>query len=236
MSFQEKTIEQSPRVCLRLKAEREKKQVSIKAMADQLRMSEKYILAIESCDFDRLPFSQMYQKKLLTKYAEALGISPLPFVQQFEQEEVSEQEEHIPAPTKTSRLHNVQIPLLVKIASLFCIVFVVGGYLYSQINNIIEPPELLVFTPEQDMTTGSNTLEVKGKTVREALVLVNGKEVKGSEDGFFSEPIVLSEGVNTITLIAKKKYGKETREIRHVVLKPDTQVSVIEGVVTPSSF
>ena len=236
MSFEEKTIEQPARVCLRLKAEREKKGISASALAEQLRMSTKHIHAIESCNFEALPFSTVYQKKLLTKYVEALGLPALPYVQQFEQEELPEPQDHIPAPQKVSRLQSLHVPLLAKIASLFCVLLVVGGYLFSQINHIIEPPELLVFTPEQDMTTTDTTLEVKGKTVKEALVLINGRAVQGSEDGFFSEPIVLTEGVNTITLIAKKKYGKETRQIRHVVLKPDTQVSFGDGVALPTSF
>jgi len=50
-------------------------------------------------------------------------------------------------------------------------------------------------------------------------VSVNGKDVGTNEKGVFEAQIDLSVGVNTLTIEAKKKHGKTTQEVRHVVLK-----------------
>ena len=57
---------------------------------------------------------------------------------------------------------------------------------------------------------------------------INGEVAEVGEGGAFSEEITLTEGANTITIIAKDSLGKTTTVTRHVTV--DTKAPVISDV------
>src|SRR3989339_709551 len=69
---------------------------------------------------------------------------------------------------------------------------------------------------------------IQGETDKESQLEVNGKEIKVNEQGKFNDVILLSNGVNTITLSTTKKHGKTTTVTRHVVvmIKEPARVSL----------
>ena len=100
-------------------------------------------------------------------------------------------------------------------------------------------PTLNVTSPTEGLLTNSNKLTVSGTaaagttavTLEE--VTINGTPADIGEGGAFSEEVTLTEGDNTITVIAKDSIGKTTTVTRHVKL--DTKAPIISDVVTEAT-
>ena len=75
------------------------------------------------------------------------------------------------------------------------------------------PPALTILSPPEMFVSPSASVDLKGKTEREARVKVNGQKVQVGADGTFVFPLALKEGVNLITVEAidpagNSEYGK----------------------------
>jgi hypothetical protein len=75
------------------------------------------------------------------------------------------------------------------------------------------PPPLSILSPPEMFVSPSPSVELKGRTEREARVKVNGQKVKVGPDGSFIFPLALKEGVNLVTVEAidpagNSEYGK----------------------------
>lgn len=100
-------------------------------------------------------------------------------------------------------------------------------------------PTLNVTSPTEGLLTNSNKLTVSGTaaagttavTLEE--VTINGTPADIGEGGAFSEEVTLTEGDNTITVIAKDSIGKTTTVTRHVKL--DTKAPIISDVFTEAT-
>lgn len=99
-------------------------------------------------------------------------------------------------------------------------------------------PTLNVTSPTEGLITNSETVTVAGTAaagsdaVTLSEVTVNGEGVALS-GGSFSKQVTLTEGENTITIIAKDSIGKTTTVTRHVTL--DTKAPVITDVVASAT-
>ena len=99
-------------------------------------------------------------------------------------------------------------------------------------------PQLSVTTPTEGLITNSPSLTVSGtvtpgsELVSISSVTVNGDNAVVSE-GAFTKEITLTEGQNTVTVIATDSLGKTTTVTRHVTL--DTKAPVISDVVAEST-
>ena len=100
-------------------------------------------------------------------------------------------------------------------------VFLIGfvGYLLWQVNGILQPPKLFVFSPNEGSVSNKLTAIVQGETEKEVHLTVNGKEARPNDKGRFEIILDLSNGVNTITISATRKHGKMATVIRHVIVK-----------------
>lgn len=95
------------------------------------------------------------------------------------------------------------------------------------------PPTLTVNSPTEGMVTNNSTLVVSGvtndATSSPVTLKVNDQPVEVQENGQWSTAITLSEGENTITIVATDSAGKTSTVTRHVTL--DTGAPVIESAV-----
>lgn len=229
MELTTRTIQPCDRVCLRLKQAREDAGVSFDAMADALRISKDHLLHLESCKYDQLPFGRLYQKKLLTKYLSKLEIDPTPYLQQFHLEE-GRDEDDTPTHRGRSYVNLPNLPLLLRVAGVSTIVLGVLAYLLLQVQQIVEPPALMVFGPDDGHLSRSGMVTVQGKTETGAQILINGTAIANDESGFFTQEVPLAEGVNTIILSAKKRHGREISQTRHVIYKIDEGLTASESI------
>lgn len=86
------------------------------------------------------------------------------------------------------------------------------------------PPAKALFlevdAPAEDTSVDSPALDVRGRTIREAVVSVNGDLAKVGRDGSFAIQIQLDEGANDVEVVASDPLGNETFVIRSVIYEP----------------
>ena len=231
MHFQTKNLQKNERTCVQLKTLREQKGISLEDMADRLKMSKAHITALEECRSHDLPFAPIYKKKMVKQYCHIVEADYAKLVHQFVEEEL---EQHI-IPRQEMRVSQKtlsrwnHLPFLFRLGSILSIAVLFFGYLGLQIKKIIDPPTLSLFSPINGMITADANLEIKGQTDKEVKVMINGKEIKNSEQGIFDETLSLSPGVNTLVISAEKKHGKTTTETRYVVLENKPEFSLSEN-------
>ena len=232
MEFVKKKISPTKRICLRLKEARDTAGISLETVAAKLRINKQYVVALESCEFEQLPFAPVYQKHLIRRYIETIGLDPKSFLDQFVYEEMRPSLTDIQAAPARKPIKFQNFPTLVRVAGIAAITLSLIGYLAIQVKQIIEPPELAVFHPENGFITPTPTLTIQGKTDQEAVVFINGKEIAANDTGYFQESLTLTDGVNTLIFSAKKKHGKTTELTRHVVYKKTDRLSANTSHIT----
>lgn len=99
------------------------------------------------------------------------------------------------------------------------------------------PPTLNITSPTDNLLTNKATLIVSGvtndATSTPITLTINGETVSVASDGSFSKSITLSEGSNTITIIATDKAGKQSQVTKTVKL--DTHAPTISTItITPN--
>ncbi len=208
------------RVCIRLRELRQQKNISLEELADKTKIDKKYLKALENCQFENLPKATVYQKNIVRRYVECLGVKPDSFLSQYLLEETKKEKitKHPHVAIKNNFWCN--LPAYLRVGFFAIIILFLFTYLGWQVKNIVEPPELIIFSPTEGFITPHDYTLVVGQTEKETTVSLNGREIKNSEKGQFKETIYLSAGVNTITIVAQKKHGKTTTIVRHVVYKP----------------
>ncbi len=91
-------------------------------------------------------------------------------------------------------------------------------------------PALVIISPSNYSTVGTNLVIVKGTATDESgidKVTVNGSEVSVASNGSFSKTVNLTEGINTITIIATDKEGNPTTKTVTVTYEKPVQTTTI---------
>lgn len=220
-SFTKKELTPPERVCFRLRALRQEKKVSLEEMERKTKISKKYLQALEECRFRDVPFASVYQKNFVRSYVDALGVDPEPFLRQYIIEETVKEDKkpNVEQEKEIRRSRWYVFPSFLRFILIAIPALILIGYLGWQVRRIVTPPTLTIYSPVEGFITQNNTLVVQGETEPEAQVSINGQEIRNSEKGQFKEEISLSVGVNTLEITVKKKHGKTTTEVRHVVYK-----------------
>ncbi len=82
----------------------------------------------------------------------------------------------------------------------------------------LHPPELIVYSPPDNLSSTTDKIIVSGKANYESGVLINGRTISKQKDGTFYQEIALKDGLNVIEVSAMKKYGQEAKVRRTVIV------------------
>lgn len=99
-------------------------------------------------------------------------------------------------------------------------------------------PTLEITSPMEGVITNGSVISIVGSTAADiqgvgiSSVTVNDVPITVEDDGTFEYEYVLSEGENTITIIATDAAGNSSQVVRHVTL--DTDAPIITDVTTES--
>jgi len=96
------------------------------------------------------------------------------------------------------------------------------------------PPSLSILSPDQGTTFTENPVVIQGETESGASVTVDGKTVGVDDSGMFQRSVTLSEGTDTVSVIARDSAGN-TEEIAHI-LRLDTTPPFITITNPPDSL
>ncbi|MFA7314414.1 MAG: helix-turn-helix domain-containing protein [Candidatus Magasanikbacteria bacterium] len=227
VSFKKKCLLPTTRICVRLKALREEKHISLLELESKTKINKEYLRAIEECRFSDLPQSSLYKKNFVKKYVQALGEDAMCFVEQFVNEELTYETPKDNTPNlKYRKYHFSNIPNILRFSFFGIFVFLLLLFLGFHVKNVLTPPILLVISPENGFISNSNFVDVNGKTDPEIQITINDELVKNDENGNFSQSINLLPGINTFVIEAKNKHGKTTEEVRNVIYKNNSGISL----------
>lgn len=204
-----------------LRKKRAEAGLELAAISDTLKISQKYLQALEDDNWEVFP-GDIYLNNFLKRYCEYLGITDIKLVG------LKKKNGNYPlsgapsvgqAVVKKSLLINY--PRLLKNIFFFIIISGFLIYLGLKVNILIAPPKIDLFFPAQDLILSSHTIEVKGRVEGEVRLLLNNEDLGVDQNGFFQKTLDLKSGLNIIKLQAKKRYGKETVVTRRLIVSEE---------------
>src|SRR3569832_24051 len=92
------------------------------------------------------------------------------------------------------------------------------GYGYFELQGLLYGPSLSV--PAEATTVHDPFVTIAGKADRISSLSMNGAQITVTEDGSFSEPYLLTPGLNRIVLDASDRYGHTKQRVITIVYEP----------------
>jgi cytoskeletal protein RodZ len=216
--------------------------VSIKRIASDTKIQEKYLQDIENNKFEGFE-SAVFLNGFIKIYADYLDldvnkVSAL-FRRQIKDSQKNETTVIAPINNKTSKLLT---PNNVIIAMSILFFVIIGGYISFQFANFRKAPHLEITHPENQTSSEVKEFQLKGLTEEATSIFVNDTEINVDEEFRFITTVTLREGSNTITIEAIKKSNQQNVSTKtlSVDFNPnpsDTKAEVKkEKVVIPDSY
>ncbi len=102
----------------------------------------------------------------------------------------------------------------------FVILFIlILGYAYFEARNVLYGPEIkLDFN--NTLTVHDQKINIAGTVRNVAKLTIEGKEAMIDENNMFSRTILLTKGLNHLTLEAQDKFGKTKKQEINVIYTP----------------
>jgi hypothetical protein len=231
-----------------LRAQREKKGITLEQAASDTRIREKFLKALEDSDYQTLP-GTVYTKGFLRNYTEYLELNTEELVVQFHQER-----DQPDAPRSFKPMNPIMRRSLIFTPAVLVPVVVLAGivlfvsYLYYQFVSFAVPPRIEVTDPPSDAIAQSADFVVKGRTVPDGRVTVQVfpgpltvADIRPNADGTFSVAVQLNPGSNHIVvevLDVTGKVGRASRTVRleTVVSTPGQPVIIVEQPANGATF
>jgi cytoskeletal protein RodZ len=231
-----------------LRAQREKKGITLEQAASDTRIREKFLKALEDSDYQTLP-GTVYTKGFLRNYAEYLELPTEELVVQFHQER-----DQPDLPRSFKPMNPIMRRSLIFTPAVLVPVVVLAGivlfvsYLYYQFVSFAVPPKIDVTEPASDAIAQSADFVVKGRTVPDGRVTVQVfpgpltvADIHPNADGTFSVNVQLNPGSNHIVvevLDTTGKVGQASRTVRleTPVSSPGQPVIIVEAPASGATF
>lgn len=212
-----------------LRAQRERKGITLEQAADDTRIREKFLAALESGDYQSLP-GAIYTKGLLRNYAEYLDLESNELVALFQVErgpaEPTPRHQFEPMRPIMRRSVILTPAILLPLVVLAGVALFVG-YFYYQFTAFATPPRIEVLEPAGDAISDTPELTVRGRTVPDGRVTVRvfpgpqviAADIRPAPDGTFSVTVQLRPGANHIEVQVLDAAGKTNLVSRSVRLE-----------------
>lgn len=193
-----------------LRSLRKRQGISQAMIAKATRIQRKYVDAFERDVYHELP-DPLYARHFLKQIVDALHGDSAYFLSRFDEEcgTCPAIADALRTPRQRIQGHILQHwrsivgRLFVGALALALLVYV-GG----QVHRLLSPPALLVDSPSDNLQMATASLLVSGQTEEEAQVTVNGLVVLTDPTGRFETSLILTRGLNIITVEARRKHGR----------------------------
>lgn len=209
-----------------LRSRREFLGFSLKAVSDDLQFPLKYLSALESGDWERLP-PRIYARGFLKKYALYLDLAPDAVLVLFDEALQGDfpalaPETHLVRQPWRNAFRQGAVQFLNRQRFLsFAIgvaIISVGVYFAYEFRYAIRPPTLILESPAGDMATGEDSLPLVGRIEKDAEFRLNGRQIFADEAGVFHDMVLLRKGLNTLVFAATNRFGNIRTITRYVVV------------------
>lgn len=204
MVFRRRFVPEGSDLFKEIKEVRLRHRVSLQKISDETKIPIKYLASLEEGSVKTLP-DVLYTKNIVKKYLEFFNIDPKPFLTRLDLVRTEHESPH----KAIARSGFLVLPRIIKGLMLGIIATALLGYLGWNIRQIFQPPEITVYSPQNQETVRESIVEVRGKTERGATVFINDQQVLLDKTGAFGEEVGLQKGINLIKITGVKRYSKE---------------------------
>ncbi|OGZ06462.1 MAG: hypothetical protein A2845_06100 [Candidatus Lloydbacteria bacterium RIFCSPHIGHO2_01_FULL_49_22] len=98
---------------------------------------------------------------------------------------------------------------ILSVGSGLFVILVIVLYAYYQSRSIIAGPLISLSEPENNMTSTTSLIMVRGVATRAKEITLQGRQIFIDLDGRFAEQLLLSPGYNIIELTARDTQGRQ---------------------------
>lgn len=201
-----------------LKEKRIEKKLSLDDVEKAIKIKKIYLEAIEDGKFHVLP-SESYAKGFVKNYALFLGVPEYKVIPMFRREYEAEKIDFVPRFRKNQHRFSRRTLYSPRALVILIACMIIAGFVAFQYSPLFLSPKLEITRPVSGENIDSNVIQVLGESDPQATVLVNGEDVYVGLDGKFRKSIYAFTGDETITVIAKNRFGKETTKTVTVTVK-----------------
>lgn len=216
-----------------LRKRRESKGITLEQAAEDTRIREKFLAALETGDHHSLP-GAVYTKGFLRNYADYLDLNSADLVTRYTSEKAvtPEPPRRIRAmkPVMRSGMY-ISPTIFVPVVVLAAVVLFVG-YISYQFASFATPPRIEVMDPSGDVIAQTGDYVVRGKTLPDARVTVRVfpgpktfPDIRPASDGTFAVTVPLTQGPNHIEVQVLDAAGKVSLVSRSVFFDVSAQAT-----------
>lgn len=216
--FTEKNLNVDEKIGERLRQARTFLNYSLDYVTNKTGIKKEYLIAMENENFNLLP-KGLYGRNFLIKYTNFLKLNPKEIINQSPLNNKKINNENPFSKKILGRKNFLVFPKIIRNILLILIILAFFFYLFFYLIKAREIPELIIFSPETDIISHENTLNISGKTDPRAQLSINGQIIIIEDDGYFSTDITLANGINKIIIISQRKYSQENIIERQVLLQ-----------------
>jgi cytoskeletal protein RodZ len=190
---------------------RERKKFTIENIVELTHINPEYVKAIEANAFHTIP-SDVAARGFVSLYAQVVGLDPKTILALYRRDvKIHDRKEPMPVRSAlfawNSRRHRRLLGYSVLLGGILALLIysIVVGYSLSQ------APRLTIKSPRSESHVNS-PVTVRGVTLTDAVVSVDGAAIGVNQDGEFVEQLELSPGPHIITIKATGRNGRENIE------------------------
>lgn len=230
--FSTKKIKSEKTLADMFKKARAKKEINFSDAEVGTKVRAKFLVALEQGNWQILP-QEVYVRGFVLAYAKFLELPTNTVLEQYEREAKARRSKiadkiSYNQPLKEKRV--LVTPKILAYAGLSIFFISLFSYIVIQVLNFAGSPNLKIITPNNNLVTESDSVDLMGITDTDTIVAVNSENVPVSDDGKFSLKLKLHNGVNVIKVNAVNKVKKESSEVYTIEYKPKT-AEINNGII-----
>lgn len=239
VQFEQKSVSAIQTVAELLRFARTEQGREVEEVALEIQISPMYIESLEEGAYEKLP-SLVYARNFVKKYGGSLGLNLPPLLELFTQEwELFQKHQQSLLPVAQQKgidkTNMWRMPRWIRWAGASLVIMMIFTYLGFELYTLGQPPMLVVHTPEEEVVTEKQIIEVSGKTEPEVALSINNQTILSDAEGNFKEIIALQPGLNVVEIGAKKKYSRESKVYRRIIVSEKPVITNIDDSEPPIS-
>lgn len=199
-----------------LKQSRETKKYSLKDAEKQVKIRQKYIMALENDAWDIFT-SKIYIEGILKNYSRFLELDEKKILAFFRREYEKKEEIKFKRRVQSRYLSPDSRKTITTI--FVCVGCILLAYVIFQFYLYLKPPHIEIVIPQETVTHNIDRMTIKGQTEKEALLTVNGERVYLDKEGGFEYILPLKKEKNLVHFEVVGANGKKTTADRVITRK-----------------
>jgi cytoskeletal protein RodZ len=211
-----------------LKNKRELLKKSLERVSADTKIQKRFLEYIENNQFEYFD-SEVFLTGFIKIYAKYLDLDTSKVLALYRRSNPNKTPRNTPnkkdepKPSKKLKKKPTLEPKLIITILLGIFLLAIFAYIGFQIYKFQRPPSLEITSPAADSEVQTEDILVEGETDSESIIEINGTAVETNEQGEFSYEVALKEGLNTITVKARKNNALEKVETINITYALDSE-------------